>query len=76
MSIISAFQSGVYGIEQGLERINKDATIIARPQSLVSADSVTTPLVDMIAAKQHVEASAKVLETSATLLGRILDIKV
>lgn len=76
MSTIPAFQSGLNGINTGLQKLNRNASDIASADVIQSGTDVTHPLVDMISNKQQVQASAKVIETSNAMLGSILDIKV
>lgn len=75
MSTIPAFQSGLTGIQKGLDGVNRQAAKIASTDAIKGGD-VTTPLVNMISDKQQVQASAKVLQTTNDMLGSILDIKV
>ena len=76
MSTIPAFQSGLSGINSGLQSLNKNAATIASAGAMESGSDITTPLVNMISDKQQVQASAKILETSNDMIGSILDIKV
>ena len=75
MSTISAFQSGLTGIQKGLSGLDRQASKIASADTMNNGD-VTTPLVNMIPDKQLVQASAKVIQTSNDMLGTLLDIKV
>ena len=74
MSTIPAFQSGLSGINSGLQSLNKNSAKIASANAIESGSDITTPLVNMISDKQQVQASAKVIETSNEMLGSILDI--
>jgi len=76
MSSISALQSGVTGIQSGMQSLNNNAAKIASSESIQSAADLTEPLVNMLLDKQQVEASAKVVEASSKMIGSILDIKV
>jgi flagellar hook protein FlgE len=76
MSTIPAFQSGLSGIHKGLQSLDNNAAKIASAETFQSGADVTKPLVNMISDKLHVQASAKVIETSNAMLGSILDIKV
>tara|TARA_R110002111_G_scaffold158636_4_gene225455 strand:+ start:1231 stop:1461 length:231 start_codon:yes stop_codon:yes gene_type:complete len=76
MSTIPALQSGLAGVQSGLQQLNKNAADIAtlsRPDSTVD---LTTALVSNLSAQQQVEASLKVIETSNKTVGTLLDIKV
>ena len=74
MNSIPAYQSGLSGINSGLQSLNKSAATIASAGT-TGAD-VTAPLVDMMSSKQQVQASAKILEANNSMIGSILDITV
>lgn len=76
MSTISAFQSGVSGIQSGMQSLNQNAAKIANTNTIQSAGDYTEPLVNMISDKHQVMASSKVVEASDAMLGTILDISV
>jgi len=76
MNSISAFQSGLAGIETGINGANKNAVDIARSNDDSSTQSLTTSLVELNANTQQVEASSKVIKASSDMLGTLLDIKV
>jgi len=76
MTSISAYQSGLAGIQNGLNSFNENATKLAQASSTGSTNELTESLVGMMIDKQQVEASAKVVEASNSMLGTILDIKV
>jgi len=71
MSTIPAFQSGISGIQSGMQSLNRNATKIATSEG----HDLTEPLVNMMLDKQQVEASAKVVEASNAMIGSLLDIK-
>jgi len=71
MSTIPALQSGISGIQSGMQSLNRNASKIANS----GGSDLTEPLVNMMLDKQQVEASAKVVETSSSMIGSILDIK-
>tara|TARA_R110002049_G_scaffold291854_3_gene476016 strand:+ start:566 stop:787 length:222 start_codon:yes stop_codon:yes gene_type:complete len=73
MSTIPAFQSGLAGIQTGMQSLNQNATKIANAQS---TDDLTEPLVNMMSDKLQVQASSKVIEASSEMIGSILDITV
>lgn len=75
MSTIPAFQSGLAGIQSGMQGLNRNAAKIASTESLQSDADISQPLVHMISDKHQVQASAKIIETSNEMLGSILDIK-
>jgi len=77
MSTIPALQSGISGIQSGMQSLNRNATKIASSETIQSGGAdLNEPLVNMLLDKQQVQASAKVVETSSSMIGSILDIKV
>jgi len=74
MNSISAFQSGIAGVQTGIYGAAQNASDIARSNQ--SPEQVTTSLVELNANERLVQASAKVIETSNSMIGSILDIKV
>ncbi len=76
MTTISAYQSAISGIQNGLQSLNQNVAKIASTNSIESISDLTEPLVGILSDKQQVEASAKVIEASNSMLGTILDIKV
>jgi len=75
MSTIPAFQSGVAGVQSGLQQLNKNAADIARVSQPDSDVDLTSALVSNLSAEQQVLAAAKVIETSNETIGTLLDIK-
>jgi len=75
MSSIPALQSGISGIQSGMQSLNQNAAKIASAETIQSTGDLTEPLVNMLLDKQQVEASAKVVETASSMIGSILDIK-
>ncbi|MCX4193241.1 hypothetical protein [Methylophaga sp. OBS1] len=75
MNSISAFQSGIAGIQNGIYGASQNANQIARADQL-STEQLTQALVQLDANKRQVEAAAKVVETSNEMIGSLLDIKV
>jgi len=76
MATIPPIQSGLSGVQSGLQNINRDTATIASASTLQSSGNITEPLVNLINDKQQVQASAKIIEASNAMLGSILDIKV
>ena len=76
MNTIPAFQSGLAGIQSGMQSLNRNAAKIASADTLQSGASLTEPLVNMIRDEHQVKASAKVIEASSSMMGTLLDIKV
>ena len=75
MNSISAFQSGIAGIQNGIYGASQNANQIARADQL-STEQLTQALVQLDANKRQVEAATKVVETSNEMIGSLLDIKV
>ena len=83
MSSVSALNAGLQGIHKGLNGIKKNAHDIANAgtQNLSVGDSttaprdVTEPLVYMKLNKLQAQASAKVVQTSADMIGTLIDMK-
>ncbi len=90
MSSISAINSGLQGIQKGLDGIKKNAHEIATANSSEAAPStataqipeqatrpkdITEPLVYMKMNQLQVEASAKVVQTNAEMMGTLIDMK-
>lgn len=76
MTTIPAFQSGLNGINKGLQSLNENAAAIASTDAIESNTDITKPLVNMIKDELQVKASTKVLEADNAMIGSILDIKV
>jgi len=74
VSTIPAFQSGLAGIQSGLEQLNKNAATIASKDAIESGADLTSALVSNLSAELQIKASAKVLETSFETIGTIIDI--
>ncbi len=75
MSTIPAFQSGLNGIQTGLQSLNQNAAKIASAGALQSNTDITEPLINLLSDELQIKASAKVIEASNNLIGTILDIK-
>lgn len=75
MNSISAFQSGIAGVQSGIYGASQNVDEIARADEL-SSEQLTQALVQLDANKRQVEAAAKVIETSNEMIGSLLDIKV
>lgn len=78
MSSIPAMNSGIQGIQTGMNGLRKNAQQIASaniPQQAPDINDVTDPLVEMKLNKLEVEASAKVVQTASDMIGTLLDIK-
>jgi hypothetical protein len=76
VSTIPAFQSGLAGVQSGLQQLNKNAADIASLSQPDSDVNLTSTLVSNLSARQQVEASLKVIEASNATVGTLLDIKV
>ena len=84
MSSVSAIDSGLQGIHKGLNGIRKNARDIANlnnkeevsgQPATAGGNDVADSLVDMKLNKLQVEASAKVVQTSADMIGTLIDMK-
>lgn len=90
MSSVSAINTGLQGIQKGLDGIKKNAHEIANatsseavPSTQAAASSeqatgpkdITEPLIYMKLNKLQVEASAKVVQTNAEIIGTLIDMK-
>ena len=69
---IPALQTGIAGINNGLDGMRRNATEIARATSGDGTDS-TRALVDLRADQRQVEASVKVVKAADEMLGSLLD---
>ncbi len=76
MGSISAFQSGLTGIQTGINNLNKNTAAIASGNSDETSGHLTESLIDLSANKQQVDASAKVIATANETIGTLLDITV
>lgn len=74
MTTIPAFQSGLAGIQTGMQSLHNNSAKIASADTLRSSDDLTEPLVNMIRDKQQVQSSAKVISASNSMIGSIIDI--
>ena len=72
--ISSISQSGLTGIQRGLQQVPDAASNIATAVNDIDAANLATNMVDLKIAEQQVEASAKVLKADDQLKGTILDI--
>ena len=76
MSTISAFQSGLAGVQSCLQQLNKNGADIARAGQPDADVDITSALVSNLSAEQQIEASLKVIEASNATVGTLLDIEV
>jgi hypothetical protein len=77
--ISSVFTTGVQGVQNGLDQLNRSADQIAKanvPPEEGGPEEIYTPVVEQITGKQQVQASAKVVQAASDTLGSIIDIKV
>ncbi len=76
-SVSSAFNSGVQGIQSGLESMGQNADQIAKANKSDQAMNIAKPMVDMIADRAQIEASVKVVQAEnamAKTIGSLLDV--
>ena len=77
MSGISALNTGIVGIQRGVNSARSHAAQIASAETM-NADSPTDladPLVGLISDRLQVQASAKVVKAIDQMLGSLIDIK-
>ena len=75
---ISTLQTGIAGINNGLDGMRRNATEIARAgtgDTTNPADTVRS-LVDLRVNQHQVEASVKVVKAADEMLGSLLDVRV
>lgn len=75
MSSIGPFQSGVQGINTGMNNLRIDAheLAIANKDSTETKD-IVKPLVNLSVDRTQVAVSAKVIETADEVIGSLLDV--
>lgn len=71
---ISALNSGIAGINQGLGNLRRDASAVAQAVGSDQNTDVASALVNVKLDTLQIEASAKVVETVHDLLGSLLDV--
>lgn len=75
MNEISAMQSAVAGIQTGMKRVAQDASSIAN--AALDSDSdhdIAKPVVNLVADRNQVEASAKSAKIADSSIGTLLDV--
>lgn len=77
MSSIPALNSGILGIQRGVNSAQNQAARIASTDTFSNDNpaDLAAPLVQLISDQRQVEASAKVVRTIDQMLGSIIDIK-
>ncbi len=71
---ISTLQTGIAGINNGLDGMRRNATEIARATTGNGAD-IPHALVDLRTNQHQVEASVKVIKSADEMLGSLLDVR-
>lgn len=71
---ISAINTGINGINQGLGNLRRDASAVAQAVGSDQNTDVASALVNVKLDTLQIEASAKVVETVHNLLGSLLDV--
>ena len=75
MNEISAMQSAVAGIQTGMKRVAQDASSIANAAGGSDGDQdITKPVVNLVADRNQVEASAKSAKIADSSIGSLLDV--
>lgn len=72
--VSSISQSGLTGIQRGMQQVTDAASNIATSVIDIDAADLATNMVDLKMGEQQVEASAKILKVDDQLRGTILDI--
>lgn len=67
-------QAGLQGVRDGLVRAQDAATRIAGASVGGNLDQIVEAAVDLRAAQQQVQASARVIEAENNTVGRLIDI--
>ena len=77
MSVSININSGLTGMQKGLDGIEKTASQIASKDTLEGADtkSMAEAIIDLIVSKRQVEASAQVAKSTDDAIESLLDIK-
>jgi len=73
MSISGVLQTGVQGIQSGIQGMERAASEIAQVSTNSGVNDVIEPVMDLKLYELSVEASAKVVQTADELLGTLLD---
>jgi len=74
----SAFNSGVQGIQSGLEGLRQNADQIAKANKPDQAMDIVKPMVNLVADRAQIEASVKVVQAADAMsktIGSLLDVK-
>lgn len=76
MNVNAPLQSGLNGIERSLESLNTNATTIASASQTPSSDpsDLAKPLVVLSMDETQAAASAKAVQTTDEVLGKLLDV--
>ena len=72
--IDSVINTGLLGVQQGLERASQDARRVVDAFSPNSTEDPIGPIVDLAQDQRQVAASAKIIKVGDELVGSILDI--
>ena len=75
MNLINALNTGILGIQRGLAQAQRSAATVASADSMTpdQASDLAEPMIDLMIARNQVEASAKVVKTMDETLGTIID---
>jgi len=71
---ISALNTGVNGINQGLSNLRRDASAVAQAVHGDQNSDVASALVNVKLGSLQIQTSAKVVETVHDMLGSLLDV--
>lgn len=76
MNVNSVFETGLSGVRQGFEGVEKAASEIVRAGAVDGAEGandVVEPIIELRLYQRSVEASAQVVRTADEVLGTLLD---
>lgn len=74
-AVMSAMDSGLYGMQKGLSQIQMSANRIAgEDKSSMDSTQLVEDVVNLNQGKMQVQASAKVVQSASETLGTLLDV--
>jgi len=75
MNINTTIQTGLQGVQQGIDGVDRAATDIVRTGTVDSVEGgeVVEPIIELRLYERSVQASAQVVRTADEVLGTLLD---
>jgi hypothetical protein len=75
MNINTTIQTGLQGVQQGIDGVDRAATDIVRAGTVDSVEGgeVVEPIIELRLYERSVQASAQVVRTADEVLGTLLD---